>query len=168
MAISSALIGGLLVTAYSIQRSFLASQHHILSQSQQLRLLDYMNLDLRRALTVKTETGRLTVTIPDFYDENGYPREPVIARGSATYGPNPVKISYYRDGDIIYREEGSTKQALASDVSDFQFTLKDLGQSISVSFTFLPKFQFNSANEESVRQGTATYTTTLLRNKRQN
>lgn len=167
MAISSALVGGLLVSAYTIQRSFQASQHHILAQAQQLRLLDFMNLDLRRALTVQTQTERLTVTIPDFYDENGYPRDPVIKNGAATYGTTPVTISYYRDGDSIYREEAGTKQKIASDVSDFKFELKDQGQSISVSFTFLPRFQLSNTNEESVREGTATYTTTLLRNKRQ-
>jgi len=53
-------------------------------------------------------------------------------------------------------------------VSDFQLTIQDLGQSISMSVTFVPKFQFSSTNRASVREGTATYSTVLLRNKRQN
>ena len=62
----------------------------------------------------------------------------------------------------------ATLTPLATDVSDFQLTFKDLKQSIQVSITFIPKYQFSTKTQGSARDGTATYTTTLLRNKRQN
>lgn len=172
MTISSVLIAGLLVAAYTLQRSFRASQHHITAQAQQMRLMDYMNLDLRRALKVlKAGDERLELTIPDYYtvDEDGdaVPRDPEIKQGTAVYGTTPLNVSYYREGGTVYREQGGVKQVLAEDVSDFRFDPDDHGQSISVSFTFLPRFQVSTTDAENARFGTTTYTTTLLRNKRQ-
>jgi type II secretory pathway pseudopilin PulG len=167
MAISSLLCAALITGTISLQKSFIASRHHILAQSEQMRLIDYMNLDLRRALSVTTGTDRLTVTIPDYYDSFGEPRDPEIKGGMAVYGPSPKTITYFKQGETIYRQEGATLTPLATDVSDFQLTFKDLKQSIQVSITFIPKYQFSTKTQGSARDGTATYTTTLLRNKRQ-
>jgi type II secretory pathway pseudopilin PulG len=167
MAISSLLCGALIAGSLSLQKSFVASRHHILAQAEQMRLMDYMNLDLRRALSVSTGSGRLTVTIPDYYDSFGQPRDPEVKGGLAVYGPSPKTITYYKDGEVIYRSEGASRIALATDVSDFQLTFLDLGQSIQVSVTFIPRFQFSTKNQPNARDGTATFATTLLRNKRQ-
>ena len=171
-AISSAMCASLLVGTVLIQKSFAASRHHVDAQAEQMRLTDYMALDLRRALTVSvtpTSAGsQLAITIPDYYTSGGTPRDPQISNGTAVYGPTPVAVSYYKRGDTIYRKQGTVETALCTDVNDFQLTFQDLGQSISTSVTFLPRFQFTRANEASVRNGTATYTTTLLRNKRHN
>jgi prepilin-type N-terminal cleavage/methylation domain-containing protein len=166
-AISGVLVTGLLIGAASIQRSYFASRHHVDSQAQQMRLMDFMNLDLRRALSVTTESERLVVRIPDFYGNDGEPRDPQIVRGQAIYGATPKKVEYYREGSAIFRKEGDVRTELATEVTDFKLVFKDLGQSIMVSVTFLPKFQFSGSNAESVRGGTATFSTTLLRNKRQ-
>jgi type II secretory pathway component PulJ len=167
MSISSLLCAGLITGSLTLQKSFIASRHHILAQAEQMRLTDYMNLDLRRALTVSTANGRLTLTIPDYYDSFGQPRDPQIKNGLAVYGTNSKTVTYYKDGSTIYRMESSSLTAIANDVSDFQLTFLDLGQSIQVSVTFIPRFQFSSSTQSGVRSGTATYTTTLLRNKRQ-
>lgn len=168
VTVSSVLVAGLTVAAYTIQRSFQASKHHVNAQAQQMRLMDYINLDLRRALAVSTSNGKLTVKIPDYYDADGFPRDPVIGKGMATYGSAPKTVEYYRDGTGIYRADSAEKLALATDVSDFQLTFQDFGQSILVKVTFLPKFQLSQKEQENVRQGTAMFSTTLLRNKRQN
>ena len=165
---SSVLAAGLMVGAYTIQKSYQASRHHVTAQAQQLRLMDYINLDLRRALTVDAKLERLTITVPDYYDADGNPRDPKIVRGSAVYGTSNTLIQYYRQGGTIYRSEGSHATALATDVSDFKLTLQDLGQSIGVSVTFIPRFQLSGNNAEAARVDTSTYSTTLLRNKRQN
>jgi hypothetical protein len=167
LAIASLLSAGLTVGAITTQKSFIASRYHMDAQAQQMRLMDYMNLDLRRALTVNTEFGRLTLTIPDYYDSTGQPRDPAIKGGLAVYGSASRTIRYYKDGSTVFRSEGDALVALATDVEDFQMSFQDLGQSIRVSVTFLPKFQFDSKKWESMRAGTTSYTTTLLRNKRQ-
>ena len=165
---SSVLAAGLMVGAYTIQKSYQASRHHVTAQAQQLRLMDYINLDLRRALTVDAQTERLKITTPDYYDADGSPRDPKIVRGSAIYGTSSTIIEYYRQNGTIYRSEGAVATALATEVSDFKLTLQDLGQSIGVSVTFLPRYQMSGGNAEAARIGTATFSTTLLRNKRQN
>lgn len=169
MAITSLLSAGLAVGAITIQKSFIASRYHMEAQAQQMRLMDSMNLDLRRALTVTADPGRLSMTIPDYYDSQGLPRDPEIKNGRAVYGTTSRTIRYHKDGSTIYRNDGGFDQALATDVSDFQLAFLDLGQSIRVSVTFLPKYQFFQAQKwESMRAGTASFATTLLRNKRQN
>jgi prepilin-type N-terminal cleavage/methylation domain-containing protein len=167
MAVASLMTAGLVTGVISIERSFVASRHHIEAQAQQMRLMDYMTLDLRRALKVDTGNGTLTVTIPDYYDANGAPRDAQISGGQAVYGPQPVTIQYYKSGATIYRCAGNTSTALASDVADFQLSFLDAGQSIQIGVTFVPTYQFDGNNTENVRIGTAIYTNTLLRNKRQ-
>jgi hypothetical protein len=127
-----------------------------------------MSLDLRRALTVSTSENQLSLTIPDFYGTDGEPRMPMIQGSSAVYGSSAPSISYYKQGATIYRREGSTVTAVASDVADFQLVFTDNGQSISVSVTFEPRFQLSSREWANVRDGTAAFSTTLLRNKRLN
>ena len=65
MAIASIMMAGLITGSITIQRSFMASRHHIDAQAQQMRLMDYMTLDLRRALTVDAGNGVLTLTVRD-------------------------------------------------------------------------------------------------------
>lgn len=167
MAASCILCAGLITGSIALQKSFIASRHHMISQAQQMLLTDYMNLDLRRALTVSTQFGRLTVTIPDYYDSSEEPRDPEIRGGAIVYGPGPKQITYYKEGEVIYRQEGSSKLALASNVEDFALTFLDQGQSIQVSVSFVPRFQFSTRTRDRARDGTTTFTTTLLRNKRQ-
>lgn len=172
MTISSVLIAGLLVAAYSLQRGFQASRHHIVAQSQQMRLMDYINLDLRRSLKVETLPGpTIQLTIPDYYtvDEKGdlQPRDPQISGSTIKYGPNPITVKYFQDGDSFVRQEGSVRQVLATDVKDFKFDpLSSSDQYYKVSFTFVPRFQVSGRIGEDARSSTTTYTKTLLRNKR--
>lgn len=165
-SIATMLSAGLITAIISLQKSFLASRHHIVAQSEQMLLLDYMGLDLRRALTVTTSKTDLTITIPDYYAANGTPRDPQIQGSTATYGPVPKTIRYYKTGSVIYRSEANVPATLATNVSDFQMTFRDLGQSISVTITFEPKYQLWGWQTNNRRASTTTYTSTLLRNKR--
>ena len=166
MSISTMLSAGLITAIISLQKSFLASRHHIVAQSEQMLLMDYMGLDLRRALTVATTATDLTITIPDYYATDGTPRDPAIQGSLAIYGPTPKTVRYYKTGAVIYRSEGGTPAVLATNVSDFQMTFQNLGQSINVTITFEPKYQLWGRDTNDHRASTTTYTSTLLRNKR--
>ncbi len=165
-SISTMLSAGLITAVISLQKSFLASRHHIIAQSEQMLLLDYMGLDLRRALSVSTSATELSITIPDYYNASGTPRDPQIQGSQAAYGPTPKTIRYYKSGTAIYRTEAGIPTALANSVSDFQMTFQNLGQSINVTITFTPKYQLWGRNINDRRASTTTYTSTLLRNKR--
>jgi Tfp pilus assembly protein PilW len=180
MAITSMLATAMFVGMLTVQRSFRAARHYAKSQIEQARILDYIARDLRRANSVNVDTfegsERLQLTIPDFYKPDSpsgqarQPRDPVIYRGAIQYGSsaNPVRISYYKVGAEIFRSENGSATLLASDVQEFILDYTDSGeQAVSVSVSFVPRFQRNPRNGAALREGTATYATTLLRNKRQ-
>ncbi|MHA3772684.1 PilW family protein [Verrucomicrobiota bacterium sgz303538] len=173
-AISTVVAGGLLVGMNTIQRSFKAAQYHAKSQIEQTRLLDYISRDLRMALTVNVDTfegsKRITVTVPDFYDSDNVPRNPVISKGKISYGDptKPVTISYFKSGASIYRSVNGTNTIMATEVDDFVMDYTDDGkQAIGVTVSFVPKFQLNTRDTSTLRTGTATFSNTLLRNKRE-
>lgn len=170
------ITAGLMVGSISLQRSFHASEHHARSQAEQARILDQISLDLRRALTVSVAGSgparRISLTVPDFYDATGKPRDPVMTSdGQIVYGNvnNPTSIAYYKNGGTIYRESNGVAAALATNVQDFALDYTDTGkQVVGVSVSFVPKYQLNPQHQLALRAGTATYATTLLRNKRRN
>ena len=167
-SISSVLAGSLLVASMTIQRNFSACEDHVTAQADQMRLLDYVALDLRRALTVSIVNNTITLTIPDYYDNNGDPRDPVISRGEIDYGdPSaPVTISYYKQDDKIFRNVDGALTQIAENVDDFQIEATDSGDdSVSVSVSFLPQFRLWGSNEDA-RDPTTAYSTIMLRNTR--
>jgi hypothetical protein len=172
-AITAVIAAGMLTAVVAIQKSTAASHHHVRSQIQQARLIDYIARDLRRALTVNvasTQGGEtLDLTIPDYYDSSGSPRDPAIANGGITYGDaTGMPISYFKRNGQVFRRAYGKEEALATDVEQFHFDFTDEGkQTIGVSISFVPRYQFSSANAEALRESTTTYATTLLRNKRQ-
>ncbi|MDQ3623638.1 MAG: prepilin-type N-terminal cleavage/methylation domain-containing protein [Verrucomicrobiota bacterium] len=172
-SVFSLMAGGLFSGSMAMEKSFRASRYHVVAQSQQMRLMDWIALDLRRALSVTPSVDSLTLTIPDYYVADPVtgaqtPRDPGIDSGSAIYGGDPITVRYFKRGNTIYRQEGVRETVLATDVEDFTMAFQDAGRSISASVTFVPKFQFSEQPSASARDGTAAFTTTLLRNKRQN
>ncbi len=167
-SVSSVLVGSLLVASVTIQRNFKACEDHVTAQADQMRLLDYVALDLRRALTVSVVNNTITLTIPDYYDNNNEPRDPVISGGEIDYGDpgNPVIISYYQQNDAIFRNVDGGLTQIAENVDDFQIEATDSGgDSVSVSVSFLPEFRMWGSNDVA-RDPTTAYATIMLRNKR--
>ena len=188
-AVTSVLAAAMLTGISTLQRSFRAAQHHAKSQIEQTRLLSYIARDLRRALTVDVDTfagsERLTLTIPDYYDNANKPRDPRIRNDAIEYGdpalaaPDPVTVRFYKSGPTVFRSvkrirresgapvESEVATALATDVQDFEPDFTDNGkQSVGVSISFIPKFQLHPGNVSALRTGSAVFATTLLRNKR--
>src|SRR5688500_11205097 len=118
-SITTLLAVGMFMGVILLQKSFRACQHHATSQIQQLRLLDYMSLDLRRAVDVhKRADGGFDALIPDFYqaqsggtsrnipghfDLNDTVREPQRNDDRVQYGGAPITVSYYKQGTKVYR-----------------------------------------------------------------
>lgn len=170
--VCAVLAGGMFTTISALRKTARASEHHTQSQIQQSRLVDYISRDLRRALKVNVDTyqgnERLNLTIPDYYDPTGGPREPVIDGGGVVYGTGNVAITYYKSGESVYRTVNGAQTELASGLEKFVIDFTDDGQqAVTVGVTFVPKFQYDSERASASRAGTATFATTLLRNKRQ-
>lgn len=169
-AIGGVIIGAFLVSATTLQAAFAATQAYSASKRDQMRLTDYLAVDLRRALTVNSvATGStiLSVTIPDYYEENDTPRTPVINRLVADYGDPrvPLTVTYSRQGNSIYRREGNKPMIeIASNVEDFQITVEDQNKVIKTRVSFVPKFRRTTG--AAARETTTLHSTIWLRNKR--
>src|SRR5205809_7356711 len=92
-AITSTLAGIFAISLVTVEQSFAASEHHAASQAAQLRILDYISRDLRRALTVTARAGGngLDLTIPDYYvssdPRNITARDPhITTKSGVSYG----------------------------------------------------------------------------------
>ncbi len=165
MAISVVLVGLGVVAAFAIQRSFDATMRYSRAQNEQVRVLDYMGLDLRRARSVSPSGGILQMTIPDYYGVNGVPRMPAIKGGYAVYGAGDISVRYYQSGNSIIREQAGVGVAIAENIDNLQFSPPtDNGQVIEIGVTFRPTFRVNGSQEAS-RAGTKAVVRTLLRNR---
>ena len=171
----ASVIGGFALAAVfsgamSMQRCFIAGQEFSEDKKNQSRLIDFLTLDIRRALTITPGTGNtvLTVTIPDFYDESGQPRMPTIVKYVAQYGDptKPITITYEKNGSSIYRREGSAAPVeIATNVADFVLKVddpKDQRIAVKTHVSFTP--QFSSAKADV--PPTTIHSTIFLRNKR--
>lgn len=178
-AILSMVMAALVVGVSTLQRTFRASQYHSKSQIEQARLLDYVARDLRRALTVSTDTfegsSRIKITIPDYYDEKGTPddtlddtlNQPRIVGRTIEYGTAPIPVTFYKSGSTIFRSYKGRITPIVSDVSDFNMTFVDAGQqTVDVSVTFIPRYHFSGLSESDARASTRATMNIFLRNKR--
>lgn len=172
-ALSSLMAAALYTGALALQRSFFAGQHFVRTQSEQMRVLDYIARDARCATAVSWSTDRKTLSLmlPDFYDttdpNNPVPRTPQYsARGQVIYGNGSlVPVSYFKKGNTIVRSTNGTETVLVSDVQSFELTFPEAinPKSIQATVSFIPKFGRKAS--ESLREHNTGSVTILLRNK---
>jgi type II secretory pathway component PulJ len=171
-SIFSAVTAGLMLGFVALKRNYSATTDFANNHADQMRISDYLALDFRRAVQVDPpQTNDVTVYIPCYYDSTPAHsvQTPVLdGKGGVYYGVagTSVKIHYYLSDSTIFRQEASdTPVPLAYDVQDFILDSSDLGKVIKTSITFKPTYRSAGASAE-VRQATAFYNTTLLRNNR--
>ena len=171
VAIFSAVSAGLILGFVSLRRNYAATTDFAINHADQMRISDYLALDLRRAVKVEPVKNDVAVYIPCYYDstESRSPQTPVLdGKGGVYYGASTcsVKIRYYLLGGVIYRKYGDDAPVgLAVDVQDFEFDATDLGKVVKTSIKFKPTFKAMGASDD-VKTATAFHNTTLLRNTR--
>lgn len=104
------ILAAVIAASVSLQRSFAAMQTYSVIEGDQLRVLDYIAMDCRRAtnatigtVTVSNGTANITenqlvLTVPAYYsamNNTAVPNTPVISSGAITYGGGSVTIKYY-------------------------------------------------------------------------
>jgi Tfp pilus assembly protein PilW len=172
LAGSAIVLTALVVGGIALQRSFAAVEGYSTSDGDELRVSDYIALDVRRALTASVDANNtLTLTIPNYYDannnnpkwSNAHALTPSFnANGAIQYGAGSTTIKYYKLSSSFIREVNGTANTIASNVSSFSVTSQDLTSSVSCSITFTPNFT-TSAGPGAVI-GTTVYSNTFLRN----
>jgi hypothetical protein len=169
-AVAAVIVGVFLTSSDVLRRAFKASDAYSSSKRDQMRLTDYLALDLRRALTVHAvahATTLLTLTIPDYYNADGSPRVPTVNQLVAEYGDPaiPVTVTYFKAGASIYRRENNrTAIEVASNVNDFKITVEDLNKVVKTRVSFTPTFL--PVPGAYSRESTVLHNTVWLRNKR--
>src|SRR5436309_9463106 len=126
---------GLLMGFTSLERNYAATSDFSIIHADEMRISDYMALDLRRAVSVQAATNDVTIYIPAYYDQTGAPQTPTLdGQGGVFYGASgsSVRVHYYLMAGTIYRQQDNAPaQALAVNVQDFIFDMTDAGKVVT-------------------------------------
>jgi Tfp pilus assembly protein PilW len=168
----SIILAALVAAGVGLQRGFAAVESYSMAEGNQLRVLDYVAMDCRRALSVTVASNTLTLTVAGYYKPNGttYPPTFNSATSGIQYGGVAYTIQYTQSGSDFVRTvgstaswpAGSTARAIATSVSSFTVAVQDLTSTVSCSITFSP--QFTNTPGSGPIAGTTVYSNTFLRN----
>jgi Tfp pilus assembly protein PilW len=165
----SLVLAAVVLAGICLQRSFAAVEGYSIAEGDQLRVLDYIALDCRRATTASVANNVLTLTVPTYYDSsnNNVAVNPTInSSGAIQYGSGSVTIAYSQSGSDFVRSVTiggtTTTTAIAKNVSSFTVTATDLTSSVSCYITFSPRFVYLPGPGPIA--GTTVYCNTFLRN----
>ena len=106
-AIFSSISLGLLMGFTSLERNYVATSDFSLNHADEMRISDYMAMDLRRAIAVQPAENDTTIFIPAYYDQTGTPQTPALdGQGGVFYGASgsSVRIHYYLMAGTIDRK----------------------------------------------------------------
>jgi hypothetical protein len=71
-AVRGIVLAVLVAGSVALQRSFAATLDYATGQNDQMRIMDYLAVDLRRALTITPDGANgVTLTLPDYYNSDG-------------------------------------------------------------------------------------------------
>lgn len=158
IACGALLLAAVLTAGVALQRSFAAVQGYSISEGDQLRVLDYIAMDCRRALTASVASNTLTLTVPVYYNagSSNVPYSPTLSSSTLSYGSGSVTITYSQSGSNFNREiviknssgtiTSDTTTAIATNVASFTVTNVDLTSSLSCNIMFFPTFRYTTGS----------------------
>jgi type II secretory pathway component PulJ len=157
------ILAAVIAASVSLQKSFTAMQSYSTIEGDQLRVLDYISMDCRRATAASVNNGALTLTMPVYYNSSSSPAyqayTPTLSNGAVVYGSGSVQITYAQSGTNFTREVkvlnsgGGTVSdqttPIARNVSTF--TVNPIIQSnpwatVSCNIMFFPTFLRNTGS----------------------
>jgi prepilin-type N-terminal cleavage/methylation domain-containing protein len=185
MAIAVVIFAAIVTASLAMQKTFNAVDNYFATHIQQVRIIDYLNRDVKRSLICTTSANQQTVTltIPKYIIQSGDAeavsnpslvgtmRTPTISPNSSyqvNYGTATSTVVYSINGASILRTEDGVVTTVASSTdslvpkdSDTELTNTEY---TTMSVTFLPIF--TSGNVADERTGTTVFSLAYLRNKR--
>ena len=154
----SILLAAVMIASVALQRSFAAVQAYSSSEGDQLRVLDYIAMDSRRALSGTITNNTLVLTLPVYYDSSAsyVPVTPTLTSGVVSYGSGSVTVTYAQSGNNFNRNvvvknaagtvTSNTTTAIATNVASFTVTPQDWTSSMSCSIMFFPTFKYQAGS----------------------
>jgi prepilin-type N-terminal cleavage/methylation domain-containing protein len=186
LSISSIVFLAAITASVGLQKSFNAIDNFFATHMQQVRIIDYLNRDVKRGLIVTTSADlkSVSITVPNYIIQAGDPealanssligtaRTPTItysrSGSQVNYGSSTSSVVYAINGQTIQRTENGvvTMIAFSTDQLVPQTTNVELANTeyTNTSVTFLPIFTTGNAVAE--RSGTTVCATSYLRNRR--
>jgi prepilin-type N-terminal cleavage/methylation domain-containing protein len=186
LSVSSIILAAAVTSGVSLQKSFNAVDNYFTTHMQQIRIMDYLNRDVKRGLIVTTSVDlqSVSVTIPKYIIQAGdpeaivnpalvgTPRTPTISYSSAgmqvNYGASNSTVAYSVNGNSIVRIENGVVTTIASSTDQLVPKTTDVElantEYANTSVSFMPIF--TSSGSVAERTGTTLYCTSYLRNKR--
>jgi type II secretory pathway component PulJ len=183
LSLSSIILATAVASGVSLQKSFNAVDNYFSTHMQQIRIIDYLNRDVKRGLVVTTSVDlqTVTVTLPNYIIQSGdaeavsnpalvgTPRTPTVGYTSSgfqvNYGASTSTVAYSISGSSILRTENGNVTTIAASTdqlvpksTDTELTNTEYTTS---SVTFRPIF-----TSSDTTAGTTLYATAYLRNKR--
>jgi hypothetical protein len=181
-----AVLAAIMASSIALQKTLNAIDNYFATQIQQIRIIDYLNRDVKRGLVVTTSVDlqSVTITMPSYLVEAedpdaianpsliGTPRTPTITNTSGgpqvNYGSLTSTVVYSVSGLSILRTENGRVTMVASSTDQLVPQTTDVEQANTecarTTVTFLPIFTSGSLTTE--RNGTTIFSTAYLRNKR--
>src|SRR5438874_143523 len=85
--IFAAISLGLILGFIALERNYAATTDFATNHADEMRISDYLALDLRRALALQAAHNDTTIWIPRYYASNGLPQTPTLdGEGNVYYG----------------------------------------------------------------------------------
>jgi hypothetical protein len=186
LGISTIVFAAAITASVGLQKSFNAVENFFATHMQQIRIIDYLNRDVKRGLIVTTSSDlqSVSVTLPNYIIQAGdaealanpaligTARTPTVSYSRSgnqvNYGSSTTSVVYSINGQSILRTENGVVTMIASSTDQLvpQTTNIELANTeyTNTSVTFLPIFTTGNAVAE--RSGTTVCATSYLRNKR--
>jgi len=186
MAIGAFTMAAIIASWSLLQKTLNAIDNYFATQVQEIRIIDYLNRDVKRGLSVTTSVNlqNVTITIPNYIIQTGDPeaianpsligtsRTPTITSTSSgpqvNYGSSTNTVVYSISGSSILRTENGAVTMVASSTDQLvpQTTDVELANTeyANTTVSFLPIF--TSGGSAAARTGTTLFSTAYLRNKR--
>ena len=186
VSLSSIVLAAAIASGVSLQKSFNAVDNYFTTHMQQIRIIDYLNRDVKRGLIVTTSVDlqSVTMSVPKYIIEAGdtealanpsligTPRTPTVSYNSngwqVNYSPSMSTVVYTITGSSILRTENGVVTTIASSTDQLVPSTTDVElantEYAKTSVTFAPIFTSNGSTAS--RSGTSLYATAYLRNKR--
>lgn len=148
--VASIVLGSLAIGSIALQNTFAAIEGFGSAQSDQMRALDYVIRDVRRAqsITVTTSPPVLTLVVPDYIDpSSGLPLAPSISGDAITYG-GTTTVTYSLSGSNLVRDQGGTRLVVARTVTAFAPALDPADpnqKTVTADLTFASTLKWRSS-----------------------
>jgi len=148
----SIMMAAILTASVALQRTFNAVENYSITEAAQLRVLDYIAMDCRRATSASIANNVITLNLPVYYSSSSpYSAvTPTLSSGVLSYGSGSVTITYQKNGTsfdrrvVIKNSSGTTTSdstiSIATNVASFVVNDIDLTTSLSCSIFFFPTF----------------------------